>query len=198
MVERIPLISFLGPEGSGKSTQAKLLAEMLNFQYVSTGDMIRDAKDNDMGELGDACRAMDKARNYLPGNLLLEMVAKRLQKDDISNGLVIDGGFRTLEETQGFPEMLKNVNKEFSIKVIFLKIPGWESVDRLEKRKRESGDDTPEGILSCLSIFYKDLGQRVAYIKKNWDFFIILAANKNIEEVNRQVINLIKPHTESL
>ncbi len=189
MVERLPLIAFVGPEGSGKSTQAMLLAKMFNFQYVSTGDMIRDAKDNDMGELGDACRAMDKARNYLPGYLLLEMVAKRLQKDDISNGLVIDGGFRTLEETQGFPEMLKNVNKEFSINVIFLKIPGWESVDRLEKRKRASGDDTPEGILSRLSIFYKDLGQRVAYVKKNWDFSIILVGNKSIEEINGEVLN---------
>jgi len=184
-VERIPLISLVGPEGSGKSTQAKLLAKKLNLTYVSTRDMIRDATANDTGELGDACRTMHENHTYLPGYLLLKMVQNRLNKPDTEKGLVLDGGFRTLEETQGFPEMLKGVDRDFAIKVIFLRTPGWENIERLEKRERF--DDTPEAILSRLSTFYDKLGERMKFIRNQWGLTIIMAANKGKEELSLEI-----------
>lgn len=185
---KIPLISFLGPEGSGKSTQAKLLAEKYRLPYISTGDMIRDAAANDMGELGEACRKMFEEHSYLSGDLLLKIVAARFQREDTKNGLILDGGFRTLKETQNFAEMLESVDRNFSVKVVFLRTPGWESVDRLKKRKRS--DDTSEAILSRLTTFYTDLGKRVSFIRKTWDFAIIMAANKSVSDLNREITDL--------
>lgn len=189
-MERIPLYAFIGPEGSGKSTQAKLLAKEVKLPYVSTGDMIRDASANDPGELGEACRIMHENQTYLAGHLLLKMVQNRLNKEDTKNGLVLDGGFRTLDETVGFPKMLEGVKRDFSIKVFFLRTPGWESVGRLEKRGRPK-DDTPEGILSRLSTFYKDLGERMSFIRENWGVTSVLASGKNEDELNKEITGLI-------
>ena len=49
-------IVFYGPEGSGKGTQAKLLAEKLELPILTSGDLVRDAATNDRGIIGDACR----------------------------------------------------------------------------------------------------------------------------------------------
>jgi adenylate kinase len=69
--EQIPLFSFVGPEGSGKSTQAKLLAEMLGLPYVSTGEMLREAAENDTTPFGDARRKMFNEDVYLSPYLIL-------------------------------------------------------------------------------------------------------------------------------
>jgi adenylate kinase len=105
-MERIPFVSLVGSEGSGKTTQAKILAERLNLPYICTGDMIRDAAKNDPSELGQACRDMFERHNYLPGPLLLKIVENRLKREDTKNGVVFDGGFRTQEETENLANTL--------------------------------------------------------------------------------------------
>jgi adenylate kinase len=167
--EKIPIIAFIGAEGSGKSTQAKNLAIRLNLPYVSTGNMLRDAAENDTTELGDACRKMFEQHNYLPAEKLLEVVGKRLKKDDIDKGVVLDGGFRTLEETVNFPEMLLRTGKDFSVRVFFLKVPYWKCAERLMgENGRKRADDTPEAWLSRMKEFNTDLQKRVSIIRTRW------------------------------
>lgn len=189
-MERIPLISFVGPEGSGKSTQAKLLAQQLGFPYTSTGDMIRDAAANDKTQLGDACRKMFEEHSYLPAPLLLKIVANRLQKDDVAKGIVIDGGLRTLEETENFEKVLTEAGGNFDVKVVFLKLPAWEAADRLINGRKRS-DDTTDAVLNRLKCFYDNLGKRISYIRNNWNFVMIPVSGKSIEEVNGEVVKAI-------
>lgn len=187
-MERIPLYAFAGPEGSGKSTQAKLLASRLDLPYISTGDMIRDAAANDPTELGDACRKMFAEHNYLPGPLLLKIVAKRLGRRDVERGLVLDGGFRTLEETKNFASVIAETRKDFAIKVIFLRVPGWQSIGRMLDGNRGRTDDTLPASLSRLKSFYTDLGKRMSVIRENYEFVMIIANNRSVEEVGKEVI----------
>ena len=49
-------IIFYGPEGSGKSTQAKMLAKDLNLPYLGSGDLVRHYSASDKGIMGDICR----------------------------------------------------------------------------------------------------------------------------------------------
>lgn len=167
--EKRPIIAFIGPEGSGKSTQAKNLAKRLNLPYVSTGDMLREAAKNDESELGDACRKMFEEHVYLSAEKLLEVVGKRLKNEDVDKGVVLDGGFRTLEETVNFPEMLLRTGKDFSVRVFFLKVPYWKCAERLMgENGRKRADDTPEAWLSRMKEFNTDLQKRVSIIRTRW------------------------------
>ena len=133
MVEEIEnqSVAFIGPEGSGKTTIAKRLSLELNKPYITTGDIIRDLAANDQGRLGIACREMFSAHRYLDWQTLLKILANRLSKADSAKGFVLDGGFRTLEETQQFKDMLLGIDRNLPLTVVHLRIPAWMSFERL-------------------------------------------------------------------
>lgn len=172
--EKGRLLIFIGPEGSGKSTQAKKLSETLNLPYVSTGDIIRDKAQNDSSFIGDLCRNMLEEHTYLESKTLLSLLKSRLSEEDIKKGAIIDGALRTTEEIDTFEEMLVGTKAEGKeITVVSLKTAGWESVERLLRRGRP--DDLPEAILSRLSNYYSNLSERSSKIKKKWKFVQVLA-----------------------
>lgn len=191
--ERIPLIAFVGPEGSGKTTQAKLLAKELGVLYFSTGDKIREAAANDKTEFGDACRKMLYERVYLAPSRILKMLGERFSQNDVQKGIVLDGGFRTLEETEGFQEMLNGTGKKLSVLVIFLRVAWYQGIERMLEQRGRSDDDI-KGSLSRLSEFSKDLGKRMSFIRrnKNWRFIMIVDGGKSIEEIHREILLLTK------
>lgn len=186
------IIIFMGPEGSGKTSIAKQIAEMSDKPYISTGDIIRGLAANDTGAVGEACRRMFSENSYLAPQMLLEIVNTRLSAEDTKNGFVMDGGLRTTEETRDFPETLKTVGRNMPVTVIQLKIPGWMSFQRLTGRKRN--DDTVDGITKRLSKYYFELGQRAMLIEKhpNWKLLHIDATIDQmsvLEEVKNRLRN---------
>ena len=167
------IIVFIGPEGSGKTTMAKRLAEETGRPYITTGDIIRDLAANDEGPLGDECRQMFATRSYLNGATLLRILVQRFSNDDTVDGFVLDGGLRTLEETEDFQDMLEQADRCLPLSVIHLRIPAWMSFDRLVTGPlaRQRNDDTVEGVTSRLGKFYLNLARRVDVIRSqpNWD-----------------------------
>jgi len=83
-------VIFLGPPGSGKGTQAKVLADKYGVPHLSTGDMLREH----VGELG-------------PDSLVLKMVAERIERPDCSRGFVFDGFPRTVAQAKYLGELLR-------------------------------------------------------------------------------------------
>lgn len=185
------IVSFVGPEGSGKTTQAKLLSELSGKPYLTTGDTLRDYAKNDTGRYGEACRKMFSEHTYLEGNLLLEIMSERFSKDDTVDGFILDGGFRTVEETDNFEQTLFNSGRLLPVVVIKINIPREVSFERLVtgKNARKRKDDTEEALDCRLKKYYDRLDERMEIIRNNPSWKIIeIDGTGNQEETLQQII----------
>lgn len=133
-------VLFIGLQGSGKSTQAKLLSKFLKIPLISTGEIFRQ-----MADVNQAVkRILDEGR-LMDDNTTSNLVKDRLQEKDCQNGFIIDGYPRNLGQ-------LGLLDPKFDI-VFYLDAPGEQVIERLTKRGRE--DDTPESISLRLELFNK-------------------------------------------
>jgi adenylate kinase len=100
----------LGPPGTGKGTQAKLIAERLGLLHVSSGDLFREAiqQGTDLGR--GAKEYMDRGE-LVPDELTIAMIEERIQKPDAQQGVVFDGFPRTLKQAQALDEALSRQGK---------------------------------------------------------------------------------------
>ena len=121
-------IVLIAPPAAGKGTVAKSLCEKYGYVHISTGDILRDmAKDE--SDFGKNLAALLQSGGLVPDTLVYEAVEKRLSMPDLSNGYILDGFPRNLEQAIKYDEILKNINRDLGI-VIELKT----DKDVLEKR----------------------------------------------------------------
>lgn len=113
----------LGPPGSGKGTQAVLLAERLGVPHISTGDILREhvaAGD----ELGRRVQAIMNAGQLAPDELVNQIVEERLNRPDCAQGCILDGYPRTLAQAElldallarrGFRPVVVNLDVDYNV-----------------------------------------------------------------------------------
>ncbi len=99
------IVILLGPPGSGKGTQTKLLSEALSIPQISTGDLFREHMKNDTA-LGLKAKGFINAGKLVPDDLVLEMVDARVLAPDCKNGYLLDGVPRTLPQAEAFEKSL--------------------------------------------------------------------------------------------
>ena len=99
----------LGPQGSGKGTQAKRLARAHGISHVATGDILREAVSNG-SELGRRVRPILERGDLVPDDLMIDLIRERLEQED---GFVLDGFPRTLPQAGALDAMLAEVRKPF-------------------------------------------------------------------------------------
>lgn len=117
-----------GPPGAGKGTQAKMISKAYGVIHLSTGDMLREAKDDPM------FAPYMSAGKLVPDNVIVEMVVKRLKKPDCSQGFLLDGFPRTLSQAQELDKFLTGENKKVSA-VFCILTENEEIVKRLSGRR---------------------------------------------------------------
>src|SRR3972149_1540939 len=99
-------IIILGPPGSGKGTQARILAKKTGHTYFGTGDLMRQEAAFNTA-LGKKFKTAFEKGELVSDKIVQEMVAKELRKIDLSKGIIFDGIPRTIQQAQKYIE-LKN------------------------------------------------------------------------------------------
>jgi adenylate kinase len=146
-------VVFLGPPGSGKGTQAKLLAERLKVPAISTGDILRAAV-RERTPLGLEAQAIMEKGELVSDSLIIALIRDRIAEGDARNGFILDGFPRTLEQGRAFDRMLAEGGESLAAVVNF-EVPETALVERMLGRASAEGraDDRPETIGERLRVY---------------------------------------------
>jgi adenylate kinase len=157
-------VVFLGPPGSGKGTQAKLLAERFKVPAISTGDILRAAV-RDRTPLGLQAQAVMEKGDLVSDDLIMALIRERTAQPDARGGFILDGFPRTNAQAQGLEAMLAERGDALSAAVNFA-VPEANLVERLSQRGEGRADDKPETIPERLRVYREKTEPLVAFYRK--------------------------------
>ena len=134
----------IGPPGAGKGTQASRITEHYGVPAISTGDIFR-ANIQGKTDLGLRVQSIIESGELVPDSLTNEIVADRLQQDDVAGGFLLDGYPRTIDQVHALDAMLEGDSLDA---VVLIEADVDEVVARLLKRAEIEGraDDTEDVI----------------------------------------------------
>lgn len=141
----------LGPQGSGKGTQAKLLAEKFGLKHISTGELLR-AEAQSGSEKGNKIDKILDSGELMTFENVVEVLEPALLS--AKSGFILDGTPRDFRQAEYLDQFLKDINIQID-KIILIEIPRDESLKRLQKRAEieHRADDTPKAINERLNLF---------------------------------------------
>ncbi|MET0297527.1 MAG: adenylate kinase [Microbacterium sp.] len=151
-----PRLLIVGPQGSGKGTQAERIGEIFAIPAVSTGDVFREHIKGET-ELGRQVKAVIANGDLVSDALTFEVLRDRLNQGDTGQGFLLDGFPRNLTQV-GLLDGFLEPRDEAIDAVIVLDVDRAVSIDRLTRRAFEQGrtDDTEEVIANRLSIYERE------------------------------------------
>jgi len=125
-------IIIFGSPGVGKGTQAKILANRLSIPHISTGDILREAIKNQT-ELGKKAKEIVDKGELVPDDIMGGIVKETLNDPKCSNGFILDGYPRTINQAKILEEILKTIKNE---KHFLIKLEADDEIiiDRLTNR----------------------------------------------------------------
>ncbi len=134
-IEHMRLI-LLGAPGAGKGTQAKFICEKFGIPQISTGDMLRAARDAGT-PLGLIAGPIMKAGALVPDQLIIDIVKERIKQPDCKNGYLFDGFPRTVPQAEAMKEA--DVGLDY---VLEIAVPDEAIVERITGRRSHSSGRT--------------------------------------------------------
>ena len=154
-------IILLGAPGAGKGTQASRLVEKLQIPQISTGDMLRQARE-EQSELGRKAESYMKSGALVPDEIVIGIVRERLEKDDCRRGYILDGFPRSVAQAEALDGVLDGLGQELTA-VVSLTVPEEELMKRLLERKRE--DDNEVVIRERLKVYKQQTQPLIDYYR---------------------------------
>jgi len=130
---RYAVMLLIGAPGAGKGTQARFICEQRGIPHVATGDLLREHRRRGT-PLGAIVRGYMDRGELVPDDLVLEMVARRLEEPDAAGGVLLDGFPRTRAQARALDADLAAQGGGVE-RVFFLDVPANALVDRLAGRR---------------------------------------------------------------
>ena len=154
-------IILLGPPGSGKSTQAKMIADKYKVTHISTGDILREHVRNGTPLGVEAQKFMD-AGKLVPDALLIDIIEDRLAKEDIEGGWILDGFPRTMPQAEALDKILRARGQKIEV-VLNIDVPDEELVKRIIGRRNQRQDDTEATAKQRLQVYHAQTSPLIDY-----------------------------------
>lgn len=141
-------VLMFGPPGSGKGTQSVTLADKYNLLHLSTGDMLR-AELAAGTELGKKMEAIMASGELVPDDVVIDMIARKIDATTGKAGFVFDGFPRTVEQAEALQRMLEEREMKIDLMLV-LEVNDIELMERMKKRALVSGraDDADEAVIN--------------------------------------------------
>ena len=145
-------ILILGPQGSGKGTQAQRIAESYGIPHVATGEILRAAV-SDGSDLGRRVEPILERGDLVPDELMVDLIRERIESED---GFILDGFPRTLAQAEALNLMLAEIEKPLDL-VLLLMVGDDVATERLLGRAAAEGrtDDAPDVIRRRLGLYHE-------------------------------------------
>jgi len=159
----------LGPPGAGKGTQSARISQRLRIPQLSTGDMLRAAIKAGTG-LGKRVESIMAAGALVPDQVVLDIIAARLDEADAKAGFIMDGFPRTIPQADGLDALLATRRLALD-KVLELRVDESALIDRITARAKHAAergeavrkDDNPEILSRRLQAYAKETAPLVEH-----------------------------------
>jgi adenylate kinase len=186
----------LGPPGSGKGTQAQRLVERHGIVQLSTGEMLRAAVAAGT-PVGLQAKDIMAAGGLVPDEIVVSIIADRIEQPDAKTGFILDGFPRTVPQAEALDELLKHKHMKLDA-VIELRVNESALLARVEKRAEETRargeevrhDDTPEVLTKRLAAYRAQTEPLIHYYSERRKLSTV-DGMMTIEEVTRAINRIL-------
>ncbi|CCE06900.1 Adenylate kinase [Bradyrhizobium sp. STM 3843] len=186
----------LGPPGSGKGTQAQRLVQRYGIVQLSTGDMLRAAVAAET-PIGLKAKDIMAAGHLVPDEVVVGIIADRIEQPDAHNGFILDGFPRTVRQAEELDELLQTKQMTLDA-VIELKVNESVLLERVERRAAEMRargeavrpDDTPE-VLTRRLASYRDQTEPLIHYYSDHRMLATVDGMMSIEEVTQEIERIL-------
>jgi adenylate kinase len=178
----------LGPQGSGKGTQAQRIKATYGIPHVATGDMIREIMELPT-ELGRELKAVYDRGDLVSDDLMVRLIQDRLSRGDTVVGFVLDGFPRTMPQAEALDELLRGLGRDLDVVFDFQVPDRGVLIERLLGRATAEGrsDDTPEVIERRLGLYDRETAPLVEYYRSHRANVVGIHADRTVEEVFHEI-----------
>jgi adenylate kinase len=179
-------VLLLGPQGSGKGTQAKRIEAEYGIPHIATGDMLRNAIAQET-ELGRQVKPILAGGELVPDELMIDLIQERLEQADTADGFILDGFPRTAAQADALDTMLSEIGRDLSI-VFEFQLSDDVAKERLLKRAalENRSDDTPEAIARRLALYHEQTEPLVEHYRLHGNL-VGVHADRTLNEVFSEV-----------
>ena len=185
-------IILFGPPGAGKGTQAQRIVDRHGVVQLSTGDMLRAAIAAG-SELGLQAKSLMDEGKLVPDDVIIGMIADRMNDEDCKNGVILDGFPRTIAQAKALDAMFAAGHIQLD-QVIEIQVDEAALLARIENRAAEPGgarsDDTAEVLEQRLKVYHENTAPVLPYYRDKGQLNIV-DGMQSIEEVAAQIESLL-------
>jgi adenylate kinase len=209
----------LGPQGSGKGTQAEMLAKKFNLEHIDMGKFLREVAKKDTSIGREVYEIQNVTNTLVPKRILEEVFTIKLNNIPREQGIIFDGFPRNIDQMEYFEKALEQFGRHTDA-VIFITLDVKKTVERISKRRvcekcktvyilgkdiknekdscKDCGgkiiqriDDTEAGVKKRLEIYRKETMPVIEAYKKQ-GVLVEINGDQTIEQVSEEILEKIK------